>query len=73
MQASDGFTQFIGAALSRECGIVVATELHRGSLYRDCRLMADIGAAIEQEIHLLMLPTRSRHSWSTISLIRFDS
>ena len=46
----DGFTQFIGAALRPENAvIVVATELHRGSLLP--RLQAhglDIGAAIEQ-------------------------
>ena len=46
----DGFTQFIGAALKAgNAVIVVATELHRGSLLP--RLQAhglDIGAAIEQ-------------------------
>jgi DNA-binding NarL/FixJ family response regulator len=46
----DGFTQFIGAALKAgNAAIVVATELHRGSLLP--RLQAhglDIGAAIEQ-------------------------
>ena len=46
----DGFTQFIGAALrAGNAVIVVATELHRGSLLP--RLQAhgvDIGAAIEQ-------------------------
>jgi DNA-binding NarL/FixJ family response regulator len=46
----DGFTQFIGAALKAENAvIVVATELHRGSLLP--RLQAhglDIGGAIEQ-------------------------
>jgi len=44
-------------------------------LYRDCRLMAWIlvPRLSRGDTSRWMLPTRSRHLWSTISLIRFDS
>jgi DNA-binding NarL/FixJ family response regulator len=72
----DDLRQFIGTALrAGNAAIVVATESHRDSLLPRLQShVLDIAAAIEQGRYISMdLPRRSRHSWSTVCLIRLDS
>jgi len=56
-------------------GTALANTARAAVLYRDCRLMAWIlvPRLSRGDTSRWMLPTRSRHLWSTISLIRFDS